>query len=114
MGHLPLSERHERSNEPGTAHKREPAWMDALSPLFPAHYGTHRVAATLHFSEYRLRERGRSCGVSTPAECHSDRVASNPATHSLFLRCKRQPGLAPAVSHPWPAQLLWPCHGWFS
>src|ERR1700682_4598484 len=47
-------------------------WMDALSQFFPAHYGTHRVAATLHFSEYRLRERGRSCGVLTPAECHQD------------------------------------------
>ena len=45
--------------------------MDALFQFFPAHYGIHRVAATLHFSEYRLRERDRSCGVLTPAECHA-------------------------------------------
>ncbi len=28
--------------------KRQQAWMDALFPLFPAHYGTQRVAATPH------------------------------------------------------------------
>lgn len=42
----------------------------ALSVLFPAHYGTHRVAATLYFSGHRLRERGRSCRAFALAECH--------------------------------------------
>jgi hypothetical protein len=50
--------------------RKQQAWMDALFQFFPAHYGIHRVAATLHFSEYRLHERDRSCGVLTPAECH--------------------------------------------
>ena len=43
----------------------------AVSALFPAHYGTHQVAATLHFSEYRLRERDRSCRALALAECHN-------------------------------------------
>ncbi len=48
----------------------------AGSALFPAHYGIHRVAATLHFSEYRLRERGRrSRAPLVAAECHLQRLA---------------------------------------
>jgi hypothetical protein len=42
----------------------------AGSALFPAHYGTHRVAATPHFSAYRLRERGRSSWTFVQVECH--------------------------------------------
>ena len=39
----------------------------AVSMLFPAHYGTHRVVPTGQFSEYRLRERGkRSRGTLVP------------------------------------------------
>src|ERR1700682_1146135 len=62
-------------------------WMDALSQFFPAHYGTHRVAATLHFSEYRLRERDRSCGVLTPAECHTS-YAWVWECHAACLLCR--------------------------
>ena len=42
----------------------------APSALFPAHYGTYRVAATPHFSVYRLRERGRSSWTFVQGECH--------------------------------------------
>ena len=45
----------------------------AVSALFPAHYGVHRVAATPHFSECRLRARGRSCRALALAECHNYR-----------------------------------------
>jgi len=41
------------------------------SALFPAHYGTHRVAATPHFSAYRLRARGRSSWTFVQVECHA-------------------------------------------
>src|SRR5947199_5171662 len=62
--------------------------MDALFQFFPAHYGTHRVAATLHFSEDRLRERDRSCGALAPAECHSFQSwAAAPATVGAALGC---------------------------
>jgi hypothetical protein len=50
----------------------------AVSALFPAHYGTHQVAATLHFSEYRLRERDRSCRALALAECHEEEVQNQP------------------------------------
>ena len=62
--------------------------MDALFQFSPAHYGIHRVAATLHFSEYRLRERDRSCGVFTPAECHTARIQRMAAIpgHALFAK----------------------------
>jgi hypothetical protein len=59
--------------------------MDALFQFFPAHYGIHRVAATLHFSEYRLRERDRSCGVLTPAECHQGHQRID--VHTPLLAC---------------------------
>jgi two-component system, OmpR family, alkaline phosphatase synthesis response regulator PhoP len=54
--------------------RREAACMDALSQLFPAHYGTHRVAATPHFSADRRRERGRSCWTLVQAECHESSI----------------------------------------
>src|SRR5258708_2382034 len=53
----------------GMAPPQETACLNGgtASALFLLHYDTHRVGATLHFSEDRLQRRGRrSRGVSTP------------------------------------------------
>ncbi len=53
----------------GMAPAQETACLNGgtASALFLLHYDTHRVGATLHFSEDRLQRRGRrSRGVSTP------------------------------------------------
>ncbi len=71
VGHSSLCARHGASNGHGTAQETDSMDGCAGSALFPAHYGIHRVAATLHFSEYRLRERGRrSRAPLVAAECH--------------------------------------------
>jgi hypothetical protein len=46
----------------------------AFSVLFPANYGIRRVVAMLHFSEYRLRARGRSRWALAHAECHDYQI----------------------------------------
>ena len=67
----PAGVRHGSRNGPGTAQETDGLNGDTGSVLFPAHYGAQRVAATLHFSEHRLRERGRSgTGLPVQAECH--------------------------------------------
>jgi len=69
VGHSSLLERHGSPNGHGTAPPQETACLNGgtASALFLLHYDTHRVGATLHFSEDRLQRRGRrSRGVSTP------------------------------------------------
>src|SRR5713101_9944469 len=73
---FPLRHRHGTSNGHGTA--QETVCMDGcvVSALFPANYDAHRVAATPHFSEHRLCERGRSYWTSSPGRVSHGRTSS--------------------------------------
>jgi hypothetical protein len=53
--------------------KGETACMDALSRLFPAHYGTQRVAPTGHVpSVPTTREWKKPLGFNRCGECHTE------------------------------------------
>src|ERR1700687_5893501 len=78
VGHSSLSERHGKSNGPGTALETERLNGGTVFVLFLLHYDEHRVVATPHFSARRVQRRGRrSRGDASPGGVSRCLILSN-------------------------------------